>query len=170
MMIIRAFNKGISEDISKGRILTRAGNFECRFGKNGITTRKVEGDNKSPMGAFKLARVFWRAERIAKPQTGLPATPITKQLGWCDDPKSPLYNRLVKLPFSARCEKLWRKDNRYDVVVVVEYNFDPPIKNKGSAIFIHPSNNATAGCIGMNLTDLVKLLRTIHCKTLLKIG
>ena len=30
-------------------------------------------------------------------------------MGWCDDPKSKQYNKLVKLPFNYGHEKLYKK-------------------------------------------------------------
>ncbi len=57
-------------------------------------------------------------------------------MGWCDDPKSKNYNKLIKLPSKYNHEKLYRKDNIYDLILVLNYNMNPIVKNKGSAIFI----------------------------------
>ena len=46
-------------------------------------------------------------------------------MGWCDDPKSKQYNKLVKLPFKYKFEKLYRKDNVYDIILVLNYNMRP---------------------------------------------
>ena len=32
-------------------------------------------------------------------------------MGWCDDPKSEKYNKLIKYPFNHNSEKLYRTDN-----------------------------------------------------------
>ena len=58
-------------------------------------------------------------------------------MGWCDDPNSKDYNKLIKLPFSYNCEKLYKSNNTYDLILVLNYNMNPVIKRKGSAIFIH---------------------------------
>ena len=58
-------------------------------------------------------------------------------MGWCDDPKSKQYNKLIKLPFDYSHEKLYKKENIYDIILVLNYNMNPIKKNKGSAIFIH---------------------------------
>ena len=73
-------------------------------------------------------------------------------MGWCDDPKSKNYNKLVKLPFNYNHEKLYKKENIYDIILVLNYNMNPIKKNKGSAIFIHIAKNnfkKTEGCIAI---------------------
>ncbi len=37
-------------------------------------------------------------------------------MGWCDDPKSDYYNKQIKLPNKFSHEKLYRKDNIYDII------------------------------------------------------
>jgi L,D-peptidoglycan transpeptidase YkuD (ErfK/YbiS/YcfS/YnhG family) len=89
-------------------------------------------------------------------------------MGWCDDPKSKNYNQLIKLPTNYSYEKLFRKDNIYDLIVVLDYNMKPIIKNKGSAIFIHIAKKnfkRTAGCIALKKSNLKKLIRIIGRKT-----
>jgi L,D-peptidoglycan transpeptidase YkuD (ErfK/YbiS/YcfS/YnhG family) len=83
-------------------------------------------------------------------------------MGWCDDSKSPSYNRQIKLPSKFGHEKLYRTDNIYNLIAVLNYNIDPTIKKKGSAIFIHIAKNnyrPTAGCIALKKDNLIKLLR-----------
>ena len=58
-------------------------------------------------------------------------------MGWCDDPRSNKYNKLIKLPFKFGYEKLYRTENIYDLILVLNFNMNPVKKNKGSAIFIH---------------------------------
>ena len=62
-------------------------------------------------------------------------------MGWCDDPKSKKYNRLIYLPFKYSHEKLYRKEKLYDALLVLNYNMNPIKQNKGSAIFIHVAKN-----------------------------
>jgi L,D-peptidoglycan transpeptidase YkuD (ErfK/YbiS/YcfS/YnhG family) len=85
-------------------------------------------------------------------------------MGWCDDPKSYFYNRLVKIPNKFSYEKLYRKDSLYNIIIVLDYNLNPIIKNKGSAIFIHVANKnykSTQGCIALKQNDLLKLIELI---------
>jgi L,D-peptidoglycan transpeptidase YkuD (ErfK/YbiS/YcfS/YnhG family) len=89
---------------------------------------------------------------------------ITKKMGWCDDPNSKDYNQLINLPTKYTYEKLYRKDNVYDLLIVLNYNIRPTIKNKGSAIFIHVARQnykKTWGCIALKKNHLTKLIKTI---------
>jgi len=89
-------------------------------------------------------------------------------MGWCDDPKSKKYNQLIKLPNRYSHEKFFKKDNSYDLIVILNYNINPIIKNKGSAIFIHIAKKnykSTAGCIALKKNDLLKLIKIIDTNT-----
>ena len=93
-------------------------------------------------------------------------------MGWCDDPSSKKYNRLVTFPFKKRAEKLFLKKNIYDLILVINFNTNPIIKNKGSAIFLHLANKKftpTRGCIAIPKKYFLKILPHINKKTLLSI-
>ncbi len=133
----------------------------CALGRAGISVDKSEGDGATPAGSFALRQVLFRPDRIAAPRTGLPLTALEPDDGWCDAPGHELYNRQIHLPFDASCEHLWRQDHRYDVIVVVGYNDEPPVPGKGSAIFIHLAGAdfpATEGCVALGCEDLLRLL------------
>ena len=92
--------------------------------------------------------------------------------GWCDDPKSREYNKLIKIPFKFNYEKLYRKDNIYDIILVLNYNTRPVKKYKGSAIFIHVSKRKltpTKGCVALKKNELKKILTLIKKNTIVKI-
>lgn len=138
---------------------------DCSLGKGGIRADKVEGDGASPIGRFAFRRVFWRPDRVKRPETALPLTALDASMGWCDDPAHPDYNRLVTLPHPASCERLWRDDGIYDVIVVLGHNDDPPVPGLGSAIFLHlrrPDGGPTLGCVALSLDDLTALLADIR--------
>ena len=142
--------------------------IKCSIGKNGITKNKQEGDLKTPSGTFKLKKIFYRKDRIKFIKTALKKNYIKKNIGWCDDPTSKYYNKEIKFPFNGSAEKLWRKDNIYDLIIVLNYNFNPIIKNKGSAIFLHicKKNYApTTGCVAINKKDMMNLLIKIKNNT-----
>lgn len=127
--------------------------FRCALGESGITAQKREGDMASPAGAFQMLGGFYRADKMPKPHSRLPMQPAHPAYGWCDDPLNPRYNQLVKLPFEAYHEKLWRDDELYDIVVVLDQNLYPRIPGGGSAIFFHiaaPDFTPTAGCIAVS--------------------
>ena len=147
--------------------------FRCSLGKAGIRKKKKEGDNITPMGIFKITSIYYRPDRIKKISTQLKKIKITKNIGWCDDPKSNFYNKEIKLPNKFSHEKFYRKDNLYDIIAILNYNTKPIIKNKGSAIFIHIANNnykPTAGCVGIKKSNLIKLLSIIKKNNKIKIG
>ena len=145
--------------------------FRCALGKAGIKNKTKEGDNITPKGTYKAIKLFYRTDKISKIKTILKKFKIKKNMGWCDDPRSKFYNKEIKLPSLYSHEKLYRKDNIYDIVVVLNYNFKPVIKNKGSAIFIHVTNKykSTQGCIALKKEDLIKLLSAIKKNTKIKI-
>jgi L,D-peptidoglycan transpeptidase YkuD (ErfK/YbiS/YcfS/YnhG family) len=147
----------------------------CAFGRGGLIApeSKREGDGATPSGIWPMRQVFWRPDRVAAPKTGLPVTPLTADMGWCDDPGDARYNRPVQLPYPVSHEKLWRDDGIYDVIVVLGYNDDPVVAGKGSAIFLHiarPDFSATEGCVACSLADLIDLLKAAGPGDALRIG
>ena len=145
--------------------------LRCSIGKSGISSKKKEGDNKTPRGNFKFKYILYRKDRISNLRTILEKKIIKKNMGWCDDPKSKYYNQLVKFPFKYSAEKLWLKKNVYDIIVVIDYNLNPIIKNKGSAIFFHITKKyeETKGCIAINLRNMKLIISKINKKTKLQI-
>ncbi len=86
-------------------------------------------------------------------------------MGWCNDIKSKDYNKLISFPFRFRAERLYRKDNIYDLILVLNYNMNPIIKGKGSAIFIHIAKNnfgATEGCVALKKNNLKKIIKKLN--------
>ena len=146
--------------------------LKCTLGKAGIGIKKREGDNITPKGTYKIINIFYRKDRIRKISSKFQLIGITKKIGWCDDPRSEYYNQLIKLPTEYSHEKFFRKDNIYDLVLVLNYNMRPIIKNKGSAIFIHVAkkNKKTAGCIALSKMNLITLIKKIDKKTKIKIN
>ena len=94
-------------------------------------------------------------------------------MGWCDDRNSKKYNKLVKLPSNYGYEKLYKKENIYDIILVLNYNMNPILKGRGSAIFIHISKKnykKTEGCVAIKKIDLLKILKELKINTKVKIG
>ena len=155
-----------------GYLVFKESKFRCSFGKNGIGIKKEEGDGITPRGIFKLTKIFYREDKVKNIKTRINKVKIKKNMGWCDDPKSKFYNKLIKLPSKFGHEKLYRKDNIYNIVIVLNYNMDPIIKNKGSAIFIHVAKKnykATQGCIGLKQEELIKLIQIVKKKQSIRI-
>ena len=142
--------------------------FKCALGKSGIGKKRIEGDNITPKGTFKIIKIYYRKDRIKKINSIFKLIEIKKDMGWCDDPESKKYNQLIKLPSKYRHEKLFRNDKIYDLIIVLNYNMSPVIKNKGSAIFIHIAKNnynKTKGCIALKKKDLIEIISKIKRNT-----
>ena len=155
--------------VSDRGVLRFAGRrWRCALGRGGLVHDKHEGDGGTPVGRFPLRRVLYRADRLARPSTGLPTTIISQAVGWCDDPADPAYNRQVTLPYPASCERIWRQDHLYDVVMVLGHNDAPPLAGRGSAIFLHQASldfTPTEGCVALALEDLLSVLRDCEVGT-----
>ena len=146
--------------------------FKCSIGKNGKSKKKKEGDKKTPIGQFAVEDLYYRSDRVKKPLTNLKCVKIKKNMGWCDDPLDVKnYNKLIKLNKKIKCEKLHRKDHKYDLMIPIKYNYLKPKKFKGSCIFIHLTNDykATAGCIAIKKSDFLIMLKLINKKTKINI-
>ena len=145
--------------------------FRCVVGKKGISEKKREGDFCTPKGSFKLQTVYYRHDRIKNIETKLNIKRIQPSMGWCNDPLNKKYNSLIRINQKIKHEKLYRKDNKYDILVVIDYNLRKPIPFRGSAIFIHLTKNfkGTAGCVALNKKDLLILLKLVNKKTMIKI-
>jgi len=142
--------------------------YKCAIGKNGITNNKIEGDKSTPSGIYSIKKIYYRRDRLSLPKLDFQMIPISQNFGWCDDIRSSYYNKFIKFPFSHSAENLYRKDEIYNIVCVINYNTDPIIKNKGSAIFLHIANtnySGTAGCLALNQDDLIELLKNIDIDT-----
>ncbi len=145
--------------------------FKCTLGKKGSTSKKIEGDKKTPKGVYNLGPVYFRDDRISKIETKLKTIKIKKIMGWCDDVKSKYYNKIIKVNGKIKHEKLFRKNKNYDVLIPINYNSKIIKKNKGSAIFIHLTKNykKTLGCIALKKKDMLILLKLINKNTKIKI-
>ena len=158
--------------IKKKKLIYNDYKVKCAVGKRGIGAKKREGDLITPKGKYKILYIFYRADRVTSFKSKIRQIKIKKNMGWCDDPRSKDYNKLIRLPFKFRSEKLYRKDNIYDVILVLNYNINPIRKAKGSAIFIHISQNnfsPTKGCVAIKKAEIKKLVKKIDKKTIIKI-
>ena len=154
-----------------------AGARRCAIGRGGIAVKGGEGDGITPRGRWPVREIFYRPDRIARPQVMLPLRAIRPQDGWCDAPHDANYNRLVTLPYRASAERMWRDDHLYDLVAVLGYNDDPVVPGKGSAIFLHltrsggesrsdalkePDYSVTQGCVALAFADALAALEQLQ--------
>ena len=174
-------NKLIVKKINK-KYLLRVGKKTvfCQLGKTGIKVRskKIEGDGATPAGKWRLKSIYYRSDRVLrsklKKQYLFPPNQITKDCGWCDDINSNFYNKYIQLENhklkKISYERLWRNDFAYDIFITLDYNINPIISNKGSAIFIHCSfddNRPTSGCIALPKHYLIEIIKNLKKKTLI---
>ena len=154
--------------IKKHFLLYKGYKLKCCIGKSGIKRFKKEGDLATPKGIFKLGLLYYRRDRNKSLKSKLKKRTIKKDMGWCDDIKSKKYNQEIHFPFKYGAEKLYRKDNAYDIFINIKYNHFPTIKGKGSAIFLHLANKKykpTKGCIAILKKDFLKILPSINRNT-----
>ena len=148
--------------------------FKCSVGKRGFNKEKKEGDETTPRGLFDLGNIYYRADRVPRPNSKIKKIVIKKNMGWCDDSESKYYNKIIKIKKNLNIgyEKLFRKDSKYDYLILIKYNYKKIKKNKGSAIFLHLTKNylPTKGCIALQKKDFLILCKLINGKTKIKIN
>ena len=156
---------------NKDTLLLGEFKFKCSIGKNGSTSNKIEGDKKTPKGIYSLGPLFYRKDKFRNPETRIRKIPIKKSMVWCDDVNNKKYNQLIKIDKKVKHEKLFRKDNSYNLLIPINYNTKKTIRNKGSAIFIHLTKNykKTLGCISLAKNDMLVLLKLIKKNTKINI-
>jgi len=122
-----------------------------------------EGIARTPQGVFTLTEAFGRA---ADPGTALPYRQVDDQDWWVGDQHSSLYNQHARCadgtcPFDESVsENLYDVGPVYDYAAVIDYNRRNTVRGAGSAYFLHVTNNAaTAGCVAIDRTSLVSVLK-----------
>jgi L,D-peptidoglycan transpeptidase YkuD (ErfK/YbiS/YcfS/YnhG family) len=159
-------------EINKNYLIYNKYKVKCAVGKRGIGYKKREEDLITPIGQYKIKFILYRKDRIKRIRTKLKKIIIKKNMGWCDDAKSQKYNKLIHLPSTYNHEKLYKKENIYDIILVLNYNMNPIKKYKGSAIFIHVAKKKfenTKGCIAIKKTQLLKIIKELKINTKVKI-
>ena len=145
--------------------------FKCCVGKNGLNYNKKEGDYSTPKGLFNIKKLYFRKNRVDIPRCRIKKKIIRKNMAWCDDPKDKKYNEEIRTHNRNLKENLYRTDHKYDYLISINHN-EKNIPNKGSAIFIHLTENykPTSGCIALKKKDFEILLKLINKKSKIKIG
>lgn len=145
---------------------------DAYIGKNGMTIEKIEGDLKTPIGEFEIGIVLSMNE-ISKKKIGLNYIQINENMYWVDDEKSIYYNQLAD---TSKVKKDWNSaehlmDYKVQYEYLIEIKTNPNnIPGKGSAIFLHCTNNKpTAGCIAINAEIMKKIIENIDESTKIKI-
>lgn len=131
------------------------------IGKKGFAPEgeKNEGDLRTPAGIYTVGTAFGYGPNM---KTTVPYRQATAEDKFVDDVASDQYNTWVHGDTSAKSyEQMKRADGLYEFGLVVNYNMNPIVKGKGSAIFIHvwrSSTDGTAGCVALERANIVRLL------------
>ncbi|MEM6460818.1 MAG: L,D-transpeptidase family protein [Pseudomonadota bacterium] len=158
--------------IRAGSIVAHGVRFHAVLGRSGCTAYKREGDGATPRGSMRIIQGYYRADRVRLPETQLRMLPIRRDLGWCDAPTNPSYNRAVRLPFSASHERMVREDRLYDICLVLDWNLTERRRYRGSAIFLHqthPTGRPTDGCIAVDPQIMRRILPRLSRHTVVRV-
>jgi L,D-peptidoglycan transpeptidase YkuD (ErfK/YbiS/YcfS/YnhG family) len=153
---------------SQGWLLAGPLTVPVALGRAGIKADKREGDGGTPRGRFRPLRLWWRADRLPRPQTLLPIRRIGPDDAWCEDPLDRRYNQPFRRSANEPGDRLRRSDGLYDMIIEIDHNTRPRVAGRGSAVFIHvarPGFAPTAGCVALRPRDLKALLSRINSKT-----
>jgi L,D-peptidoglycan transpeptidase YkuD (ErfK/YbiS/YcfS/YnhG family) len=144
-----------------------AGPWAARLGRTGLSTHKHEGDGSTPTGTYRLGATVYGI--APNPGWRGPYHRLVCGDWWDEDPASPAYNTFqhvscgARPPFGGNSEALWTITPQYRYFLVIEYNADPVVAGRGSAIFVHVKKDpATAGCVSLPDRLLVRLLRWLR--------
>ncbi len=153
---------------SNGVVFTSQANLPCKLGHGGIGQKRGEGDGITPVGNWLMSYFLYRPDRISKPRSYLDGFAFGPNDSWCDLPDSRRYNQPLDFKMPNSSEALWREDQLYDLIIVLNHNTLPAIGGKGSAIFIHvctEKTKFTQGCIALKQSSLIKLLNVSGPRT-----
>lgn len=149
--------------VSGGKRVLVFGPWTARVGYNGVARpgRKREGDGRTPSGTYPISFFFGVQRNLGFSFSFRHA--YTYDF-WDDDPSSARYNEWVnarKHYPGVRPEPLHQVP-AYDYAAVIAYN-SARVPGLGSAIFLHAgTGTATAGCVSLPQTRLIKILRWLR--------
>ena len=157
--------------LNKNTLIIDDFKMRCCVGKNGLNSQKEEGDFSTPKGLFNLKKLYFRKDRVGIPKCSINKKAINKNMAWCDDSNDKRYNTEIKTTNKNLKEYLYRSDHKYDYLITISHN-DKKIPYKGSAIFIHLTDNyrPTSGCIALKRKDFEILLKLVKNNSKIKIG
>ena len=140
-------------------------------GRSGIAdaANRVEGDGTSPAGVYSFGMLFGIQDNPGGLQREYKK--VDEDDYWDGDRNSDTYNQHVRgseMPDTwnaAASEHLIDYKYSYNYAAMVNYNVNPTIKGKGSAIFLHcthPGSLYSAGCISIPESKMIRALRLIN--------
>ena len=145
----------------KGKWKLAIAPVKASIGRNGFAkeNEKMEGDGKTPIGLYALGKLYSYDAAI---DTKLPFQQVDSLDKWIDDSTSNDYNKYVRGETNAKSfENLKLNSIDYKYCMVIEYNTQPVVKGKGSAIFFHVADEKyrpTSGCVAIAEKDMLQYL------------
>lgn len=143
--------------------------YEVNTAVKGIATpgKKKEGDLMLPSGFYSIPFAFGYENNV---KTKMDFVVLNQNHLWVCDPSSKKYNNMIEdkdgtFKKNPQNEVLRRTDHLYKYAIVINYNVNPIVKGKGSAIFIHVNrseNSNTAGCISISEDKIIELLEWLN--------
>lgn len=152
--------------------------FDVVLGKNGLawgkglhkvpanaTNIKKEGDNKAPVGVFKISAAFGYAEE--SPNRSFPYIYLHEKMLGVDDPHSIYYNQIIdssdiEIKDWNSVEIMLREDGLYEYGLVIDHNAAPAVPGFGSCIFMHiwrSENQGTEGCTAIPKEKILQIIQ-----------
>ena len=126
---------------------------------------KHQGDGKAPAGIFPLDTAFGFAPLDSMPSVLLPYVQLLSTTDCVDDTTSSHYNTVVDRAAVPRVDwnsaEHMRQVAQYEIGVIVGYNASPPVKGRGSCIFLHiwaGPDSHTAGCTAFDEAKLREVM------------
>ena len=156
-----------------GKTWVKVGSAPAKFGTNGLSRKRVEGDGTTPAGLLTLPLAFGIN---ANPGSKLPWNSVDKNSWWDENSESKRYNTWYQNCPKTECwtsstkkknasEHLADYTPEYEFAVFIGFNAKkqkvlPPAVKSGSGIFLHVSNGGyTAGCISVKKSAMKALVR-----------
>jgi zinc D-Ala-D-Ala dipeptidase len=153
------------------------GPFQATLGSKGITWGKglheeerephikKEGDLKSTAGIFELGTAFGHTEKKFLDELKIPYFQILPTTEAVDDPNSIHYNRIVNRYEVPEVD--WNSSEKMGEISVylrgafIHHNYELPLPELGSAIFLHVWSRkgaTTGGCTGLSFSNIDDIL------------
>ena len=142
----------------------KAGSAQARFGAKGLVegTSRKQGTNTTPTGLYGLPYAF--GIEAAPRGTTYTYRRVHRNSWWCQDNDSRAYNRWTE-PLARDCraaesEHLISYGALYAYALVIDFNYERPVKGRGAGIFLHvKGRGATAGCVSVPEAAMKRILK-----------
>ncbi len=147
----------------RGTLAGGFGPWTAHVGSTGLSDNKHEGDGATPTGAYSIGATMYGVD----PNPGVQEAyhQLVRGDWWDEDPSTPAYNMFQHVPcgtappFGGDSEALWQSVPAYDYFAVIDYNMNPVVPGRGSAIFLRVDTGVpTAGCVSIPQADLLQVL------------